>query len=104
MINVILIIYLSTFVLFFQDGVPVILDDGRFVVTITPDEVIIVGKKGDKQDEGPYKITLKNDKGQDTLPIKINVLGPPDSPQGPLEVKNIKSDSCTLGWKPPKVS
>ncbi|CAH8566640.1 unnamed protein product [Schistosoma rodhaini] len=85
-----------------KDGVPVILDDGRFVVTITPDEVIIVGKKGDKQDEGPYKITLKNDKGQDTLPIKINVLGPPDSPQGPLEVKNIKSDSCTLGWKPPK--
>uniref|UniRef100_A0A3Q0KKY1 non-specific serine/threonine protein kinase n=1 Tax=Schistosoma mansoni TaxID=6183 RepID=A0A3Q0KKY1_SCHMA len=85
-----------------KDDVPVILDDGRFVVTITPDEVIIVGKKGDKQDEGPYKITLKNDKGQDTLPIKINVLGPPDSPQGPLEVKNIKSNSCTLGWKPPK--
>ncbi|CAH8497134.1 unnamed protein product [Schistosoma turkestanicum] len=85
-----------------KDGVPVTLDDGRFVVTITPDEVIIVGKKGDKQDEGPYKITLKNDKGQDSLPIKINVLGPPDSPQGPLEVKNIKSDSCTLSWKPPK--
>ncbi|CAH8526186.1 unnamed protein product [Heterobilharzia americana] len=67
-----------------RDGVPVILDDGRFVLTITPDEVIIVGKKGDTQDEGAYKITLKNDKGQDTLPIKIN------------------ADSCTLSWKQPK--
>ncbi|KAF8572507.1 hypothetical protein P879_00960 [Paragonimus westermani] len=84
-----------------KDGIPVDLNSGRFQLTITPDEVIITDVKAEKTDEGDYKIKLKNEKGEDTLPLKIKILGPPASPQGPLEVSNIKADSCTLSWRPP---
>ncbi|KAF6776198.1 hypothetical protein AHF37_04474, partial [Paragonimus kellicotti] len=84
-----------------KDGIPVDLNSGRFQLTITPDEVVITDTKAEKTDEGDYKIKLKNEKGEDTLPLKIKILGPPASPQGPLEVSNIKADSCTLSWRPP---
>ncbi|KER21602.1 hypothetical protein T265_15051, partial [Opisthorchis viverrini] len=84
-----------------KDGKPFSVNSGRFQLTITPDEVIITDTKADKSDEGDYKIKLKNSKGEDTLPLKIRVRGPPSAPQGPLEVSNIKADSCTLSWGPP---
>ncbi|GAA49621.1 twitchin, partial [Clonorchis sinensis] len=84
-----------------KDGKPFSVNSGRFQLTITPDEVIITDTKADKSDEGDYKIKLKNSKGEDTLPLKIRVRGPPSAPQGPLEVSNIKADSCTLSWGAP---
>ncbi|TGZ63952.1 hypothetical protein CRM22_006631 [Opisthorchis felineus] len=84
-----------------KDGKPFSVDSGRFQLTVTPDEVIITDTKAAKSDEGDYKIKLKNSKGEDTLPLKIRVRGPPSAPQGPLEVSNIKADSCALSWGPP---
>lgn len=79
------------------------LDTDRFQVIITPDEVIIANKKAGKPDAGDYNIKLKNEKGEDSLPVKVKILGPPESPKGPLEVSDIKADSCTLRWRPPTV-
>ncbi|CAH8634151.1 unnamed protein product [Dicrocoelium dendriticum] len=84
-----------------KDGIPIDPNSGRFQTVITPDEVIITDTKAQKDDSGNYKIGLKNAKGEDTLPLKINVMGPPSPPQGPLEVSNIRADSCTLSWRPP---
>ncbi|TPP56261.1 Twitchin [Fasciola gigantica] len=87
-----------------KNAIPVPLDTDRFQVTITPDEVIITNKKAEKPDAGDYNIKLKNEKGEDSLPIKVKILGPPESPKGPLEVSDIKADSCTLRWRPPEES
>ncbi|CAL8090942.1 unnamed protein product [Calicophoron daubneyi] len=85
-----------------KDGVPVPLDSDRFSVEVTPNEVIITDKKVAKEDDGPCEITLKNEKGEATAPVTINVQGPPEAPKGPLEITDVKADSCKLSWNPPK--
>lgn len=32
---------------------------------------------------------------------QVIVLGKPSAPEGPLDVKDIYEDHCTLEWKPP---
>lgn len=88
----------------FQNGMPVPLDTDRFQVEITPDEVIITDKKVQKDDAGPYEVKLENEKGQATAPVQLKVLGPPASPKGPLEINDVKAESCKLSWNPPTVS
>ena len=70
---------------------------------ITPDEVIITAPASEKDDNGVYDIKLTNEKGSDHRPIKINVLCPPDSPNGPLNVTGITANACKLSWEPPTV-
>ncbi|KAF6771283.1 hypothetical protein AHF37_10389, partial [Paragonimus kellicotti] len=84
-----------------KNGIPVPLDTNRFKVTVTPDEVIIKDTKVEKDDAGPYEISLKNEKGEATAPIIIKVQGPPDAPKGPLEISDVTGDSCKLAWNPP---
>lgn len=71
---------------------------------ITPDEVIITDKEAEKNDGGLYKIDLENEKGRDSAPVNVKVVGPPEPPQGPLEISHIKNNSCSLSWNPPAVS
>lgn len=71
---------------------------------MTPDEVIITDTKAEKEDAGPLQITLKNEKGEATAPVTLKVQGPPEPPKGPLEVSDVRGDSCKLSWKPPTVS
>lgn len=86
-----------------KDGKPIDLPSGRFVLEVTPDEVIITDTKADKEDSGRYDVVLENEVGKDQATVQVNVKSPPDAPTGPLEVTNVTADGCTLKWKPPKV-
>ncbi|CAF1595213.1 unnamed protein product, partial [Adineta steineri] len=49
-----------------------------------------------------YSCTLKNYLGQETVQMKVIVVDKPDTLEGPLNISDIKPDSCLLTWKPPK--
>uniref|UniRef100_A0A183BBQ3 Fibronectin type-III domain-containing protein n=1 Tax=Echinostoma caproni TaxID=27848 RepID=A0A183BBQ3_9TREM len=72
-----------------------------FKVEVTPNEVIVTDTKAEKEDSGPLQITLKNEKGEATAPVTLKVQGPPEPPKGPLEVTDVRGDSCKLSWNPP---
>jgi len=50
---------------------------------------------------GKYLLKAKNQWGEDSAEIQINVVGKPDMPGGPLKVTEITKKSCLLTWKPP---
>ncbi len=87
-----------------KDGKTVIIPNDHLNYEVTPDEVIISAPACLKDDAGVYDVTIKNEKGSANLPVKINVKGPPDAPEGPLDVSNVTANSCILKWNEPKVS
>ena len=56
------------------------------------------------KEAGLYTCIIKNNLGKEKVTIKVTVIDKPSKPEGPLQVDNIKADSCTLYWKPPKVN
>ncbi|CAF1005403.1 unnamed protein product [Adineta steineri] len=88
-------------VIFAKDGEEIKPDDNT-QITIKDGiaELIIPKVKGGSS--GLYSCTLKNHLGQDTVQMKVIVVDKPDTPEGPLEINDIKPDSCVLTWKPPK--
>lgn len=76
---------------------------GRFMFEVTPDEVIITDTKAEKDDTGRYVVALSNEQGKDEVAIQVNVRGPPSAPIGPLEISNVRAESCSLAWQPPLV-
>ncbi|KHN73749.1 Twitchin [Toxocara canis] len=52
-------------------------------------------------DSGMYKIVATNDSGKDEAEVKVIVLDVPSAPNGPLDVKDITKESCTLKWNEP---
>lgn len=87
-----------------KDGKAIDLPSSRFVLEVTPDEVIITDVKAEKDDTGRYEVALENEKGKDQVAIRVNVKAPPSAPVGPLEVSGVTADGCTLKWNPPKVT
>lgn len=77
---------------------------GRFMFEVTPDEVIITDTQAEKEDTGRYNVALTNEQGKDEVAIQVNVRGPPSAPVGPLEISDVRAESCTLTWNPPTVS
>ncbi|KAK5968521.1 Twitchin [Trichostrongylus colubriformis] len=55
-----------------------------------------------RADSGKYKIVATNDNGRDEAEVTVNVLDIPSPPEGPLTVKDITKDGCTLKWHPPE--
>ena len=49
-----------------------------------------------------YRIKIHNEFGSDTELVDLVVLGPPGKPMGPLQVKDVRAESCKLVWKPPE--
>ena len=90
--------------LFFFQGSKEIGDDGRIKLEISDGEILLLCKAAQKDDQGRYSATLKNPKGSDTVHINVTVLDKPGAPEGPLAVSKITPESCTLKWKPPKVT
>ncbi|XP_071120619.1 twitchin-like isoform X18 [Mytilus edulis] len=68
----------------------------------TPNELKLLNKKATKEDAGRYTLTMKNEKGQDTIALNVIVVDKPSKPEGPLECKDVTPDSCTLTWNKPK--
>ena len=54
------------------------------------------------QDTKLYRIKIHNEFGSDTELVDLVVLGPPGKPMGPLQVKDVRAESCKLVWKPPE--
>jgi len=50
---------------------------------------------------GKYLLKAKNQWGEDSAEIQVNVVGKPDMPGGPLKVMEVTKKSCRLEWKPP---
>jgi len=76
--------------------------DGNTQITVKDGTAELIVPKVKAGDSGLYSCTLKNDLGQETVQMKVVVVDKPDAPEGPLEVSEIKPDSCLLTWKPPK--
>ena len=74
----------------------------RTKVNVNPQEVNLTVPNVTLADGGLYTCQLKNDLGSDKVSINVIVLDKPSQPQGPLEASDIKTDGCTLTWKPPK--
>ena len=70
---------------------------------MTNEEADLVVSKASLTDSGTYWCTLKNDLGHERVTIRVTVVDKPSQPLGPLEVSDVKPDSCSLKWKPPKV-
>ncbi|PAV56317.1 hypothetical protein WR25_15732 isoform E [Diploscapter pachys] len=58
-------------------------------------------KAMERGDSGIYSIKAVNENGEDQATVKVNVIGKPSTPNGPLDVKDVHADHCTLEWKPP---
>jgi serine/threonine protein kinase len=76
-------------------------NSGRYNIEVGDRHAFLTIKKGDKADDGPYRLTLENDLGTDSAVIKIQVNDLPDPPRY-VQVENIAHDSLLLTWKPPQ--
>ena len=85
----------------FKNGIEVDQNE-HLKITVFDEYVIIFIREVLKNDEGQYKINVKNDSGQTSASFNLFVTGLPGPPQGPLEVSEISRNSATLSWKPPK--
>ena len=83
-------------------GQDILKEDDRLKFEISQTEAVLIAPNATLKDTGVYNCTLRNDFGSERVAIKVTVLDKPGSPQGPLEVSNLKADSCTLNWKSPK--
>lgn len=59
-----------------------------------------VGAK--RVDSGKYKIIATNESGKDEVEVEVTVLDNPSAPGGPLDVKDIHKEGCTLRWREPE--
>ena len=48
---------------------------GRFHIETGDRHAILTIRKADKMDDGPYRLSLENDLGTDSAPIKIQING-----------------------------
>ncbi|KAG9509578.1 Twitchin [Fragariocoptes setiger] len=58
-------------------------------------------KSATRANAGVYKLKATNASGTDEAEVEVVVLDKPAAPEGPLQVDNVRADSCTLSWKPP---
>ena len=66
----------------FSNDIFCIQDEGTTTVTVSGLE---------RKDSGVYKVKAKNSQGEDEVDVRVNVIGPPDKPRGPLEVSDVRS-------------
>ncbi|CAK9301085.1 unnamed protein product [Gordionus sp. m RMFG-2023] len=83
-----------------KDGKP--LKRGDVDVKVTPQGIAIKFKKPRRDDTGTYQLEMINTAGSDTIPLNLQIIEKSGTPEGPLEVKDINEDRCTLSWKAPK--
>uniref|UniRef100_A0A8C5DMY4 Titin n=1 Tax=Gouania willdenowi TaxID=441366 RepID=A0A8C5DMY4_GOUWI len=52
-------------------------------------------------DGGHFVLILSNAGGTTSIPVNVKVLDKPGPPDGPLKVKVLNAEKCTLHWTPP---
>ncbi|XP_071584146.1 myosin-binding protein C, slow-type isoform X3 [Heliangelus exortis] len=81
-------------------GDKMITDSGRIRAETYSDSSCLVIDTAEREDSGPFRITLKNEAGEDTALINIKVVDIPDPPQAP-NVTEVGEDWCVMTWEPP---
>lgn len=59
-------------------------------------------QKVKRSDAGVYTVTAKNDSGEDSVDVEIQVLSKPSKPKGPLKVSDVSAEGCKLKWEAPE--
>ncbi|XP_019147920.1 myosin-binding protein C, slow-type isoform X5 [Corvus cornix cornix] len=85
---------------FWSRGDKMVTDSGRIRAETYPDSSCLVIDAAERDDSGPFRITLKNEAGEDTALINIKVVDVPDPPQAP-NVTEVGEDWCIMTWEPP---
>uniref|UniRef100_A0A8D0DJ13 Myosin-binding protein C, cardiac-type n=1 Tax=Salvator merianae TaxID=96440 RepID=A0A8D0DJ13_SALMN len=75
--------------------------EGRVRVEMYEGHCVFTIEGAEKEDEGVYRVMLKNPAGEDTADITVKVIDVPDPPEAP-QITNIGEDNCTVHWQPPK--
>ncbi|NWY05174.1 MYPC3 protein, partial [Nothoprocta ornata] len=75
--------------------------EGRVRVEMHEDHCVFIIEGAEKEDEGVYRVILKNPVGEDKADITVKVIDVPDPPEAPM-ISNIGEDYCTVQWQPPK--
>lgn len=84
----------------FREGLEVSEND-HLKVTVLDDYAIVFVKNVKKNDQGQYKLNVKNESGQATASFTLYVTGLPGPPQGPLVHSDVTQHSVNLAWKQP---
>ncbi|XP_053200690.1 twitchin-like isoform X3 [Panonychus citri] len=71
-------------------------------VVVRPDKVILTFRKTTRDNSDDYQFSLANAEGETKKALKINFIGVPAPPEGPLEILDLFRDRCKLAWKPTK--
>lgn len=79
-------------------------ENERTKFKVNQEDAELVTEIATLKDSGVYNCTLKNEFGYEKISVKVTVIDKPEAPEGPLQVSDIKTDSVTLSWKPPKES
>uniref|UniRef100_A0A8C0ZD13 Myosin-binding protein C, slow-type n=1 Tax=Cyanistes caeruleus TaxID=156563 RepID=A0A8C0ZD13_CYACU len=85
---------------FWSRGDKMVTDSGRIRAETYPDSSCLVIDAAERDDSGAFRITLKNEAGEDTALINIKVVDVPDPPQAP-NVTEVGEDWCIMTWEPP---
>ncbi|KFZ63925.1 Myosin-binding protein C, cardiac-type, partial [Podiceps cristatus] len=75
--------------------------EGRVRVEMHEDHCVFIIEGAEKEDEGIYRVIVKNPVGEDKADITVKVIDVPDPPEAP-KISNIGEDYCTVQWQPPK--
>ncbi|KAK2533138.1 hypothetical protein Q9966_007663 [Columba livia] len=75
--------------------------EGRVRVEMHEDHCVFTIEGAEKEDEGVYRVIVKNPVGEDKADITVKVIDVPDPPEAPT-ISNIGEDYCTVQWQPPK--
>eukprot|EP00058_Branchiostoma_floridae_P020285 XP_002605775.1 hypothetical protein BRAFLDRAFT_121886 [Branchiostoma floridae] len=75
---------------------------GRYSIRNTPISTILKVRGADWTDAGIYTLKISNELGTNKADIKIEVIGPPDPPKGPLTVSDVTAETAVLTWAPPQ--
>jgi serine/threonine protein kinase len=85
----------------FKEGLEVKEND-HLKYTVFDEYVIIYIRDVIKNDEGKYKVIVKNESGEADASFNVFVTGLPGKPTGPLDVTDISKNAVTIAWKAPK--
>lgn len=85
------------------------LKDGREIDKSTPrmqvktdiTRTILTVRDSVRMDGGSFVLSLNNIGGNKTVPVNVKVLDRPGPPDGPLKVKVVSEEKCTLYWNQP---
>ena len=77
-------------------------DSDLRTITHKPYKTSLYVDEATRKDDGIYLINAVNMHGKDAAEVRVNVVGPPGPPEGPMDITGIHKNGCKIAWKPPK--